>query len=125
MKALILGFAAMNLIGFSAQASDATLSTPAEQVEVSNDCENGKVFTRRSAIHSSSYQFKCSYSDEFEVKRSAEQSAEASCYKAGFTTCRAVMSRITETGYLGYQQDFGKSLGYGCIAEALVRGSNY
>lgn len=125
MKVLLLVFAALNLTAFTASASDVLDARQADAIEMNNDCTDGKVITRRAAIHSHSYDFRCNYSQRMQAERNAEESAKAACYKAGFDLCRSVMTHTVQEGYLGYQEGFKSTLGYGCLAEAIVRGSNY
>lgn len=80
-------------------------------------------FVSKAARYSSSSYYTCSFSDELEVRQMAEESATFKCLEAGFDNCVVRQSTIIEDGYLGYQPDFGKNLGYGCIARALVRGN--
>lgn len=87
-----------------------------------NSCNDVETFTSKAAVHSSSSSFSCGYSDKERAKRLAEDSALSRCLRRGFSDCYVQMSYISKTGYLGYEEGFDDILGYGCLAEAIVRG---
>lgn len=107
---------------FSCLSASAASTVWTDVVDANSVDATGSTFVSKSAVYSSSASFRCSFSDEQEAKRLAEDSATFKCLEKEFESCVVKQSVIIQTGYLGYQEDFEKNLGYGCIARALVRG---
>lgn len=92
-------------------------------VQVQDEATAAKAYVAYAAVHSNSYGFQCDYLDERQAMRLAADTATFNCYEAGFDTCELKQVAIIQTGYLGYNKDFDKVLGYGCLAKALIRGN--
>jgi hypothetical protein len=64
--------------------------------------------------------FRCNNVDKDRAIRIAKNAAMNRCYNAGKTSCRVLNTYIKANGFLGSIN--GKFYGFGCSAEAIVRG---
>lgn len=85
----------------------------------SNPVEN---FTYMGIVYSHDPYFRCNVRQERDAMMIAQRGAEDACFNKGLLTCQLTSNAIRTNGYIGFIN--GVYYGYGCLAEALVQGSN-